>query len=486
MWQFDRRRFLGSSLGLAAGLGIGTAAPGHASGGARRAEDLFELVSEMNAFGPRFPGNTAHARYLDWLQDHLERLGFSVRRYPVGLAGWWTRNWSLRITDATGQSERIPVAYYRPHSGQTGPEGVAGELVDLGAAKDLDYLRANATGKIVVADLTTPSVPAGILSPVIDYFEPPAQLPGVLTEDFTRIAFNIGLQNIPDLKLAKRHGAIGMLNIIDMPPEEAAGQYYFHQQTLDGLPALHLDAEQGKRLRERMWHGPITANLVLEADRGPTTIEFLLAELPGNGGKPGAAVLATHSDGQNAVEENGGPAILDMARHFAALPREQRARDLVCFFAPNHMTAYESSPHSSEFLKQHPDFAARVNSALFIEHLGAMNWENNRITGSYGPTGRTEIGAMAVGNSPQLHDTAIKELRASKLERTAVIRPLGNTLYGEAIDFFRAGLPTAGFISAPTYLVQVAEDGHLNKLSPSRLRQQTDYLTRVAAGMLNF
>jgi len=88
----------------------------------------------------------------------------------------------------------------------------------------------------------------------------------------------------PSLELARQRGAVAMVDVIDLPPREAAGQYSPHQQAYAGLPALHLDRDQGARLRTLLAQGPVDATLVLDATHRPTTTDYLVAELPAAGG----------------------------------------------------------------------------------------------------------------------------------------------------------------------------------------------------------
>lgn len=316
----DRRRFLAGAAGAAAVAGLGS--PARAGASLVSPERLFRWVEEMNELGPRITGGHAHRRYLRLVERQLESYGLPVRRYPVPLDQWEARSWSLKVQDAEGREHRIPVAHYRPHSGETPRRGVTAGLVEVGAGQEADYAGKDVQGRIVVADYPLVRIPFGAVFPLADYIHRPAEVPQLAAEDYTRI-----WQTPPtsaSLDLAKQHGAIAMIDIVDLSPEHAAGQYSPHQQHQVGLPALHLDRVQGRRLRDLMATGPVTATLVLDADKKTTTIDYLTTTLKGDGSRPGAIMLGTHTDGQNAIEENGVPAILALARYFTRLPRSER------------------------------------------------------------------------------------------------------------------------------------------------------------------
>lgn len=148
------------------------------------------------------------------------------------------------------------------------------------------------------------------------------------------------------------------------------------------------------------------------------------------------------------------------------------------------MNSHRGSPDLRTWLESHPEIRDRITAALIPEHLGALGWAEDPATGTYAPTGRTEPAVLGVGNSPTLTALVIDQLKRDDLPRTAVLRPLGDGLYGEATYPYRLGIPTATLISGPTYLVQTARDGHLNKLDPALLHHQTRFLANLLTRML--
>ena len=457
----------------AAACQVGGAIPADAIAGE---DTLWRWTRRMAGYNFRHTGSEKHTRYLALVERQLTSYGLDVTRYPTPLAYWKATSWSLRVKDASGRRHDLPVAWYRPYSGQTPPAGVTGGAVDVGAGGAADYEGTDVRGKVVVADLRIPPFTAGGLAPLTLFAKDPAPA----TEDYSRIPFQ---GEAPDLELAKQHGAVAMVNIIDRTPAEARGQFYPHQQVQAGLPAVHLDRVQGARLRTLMAAGPVTATVVLTAVTKATTVDYLSAELPGSGALPGAIMVLTHTDGQNAVEENGVPAVLAMAEYFTQVPPECRPRDIIFLLSGVHMASHRDAVHSDVFLRQHPEITSRVKAALAPEHLGAMTWTEDRATGVYGPTGLSELALVPVGNSRSLVRLAIDALGASDLSRTYVLAPF-NGLFGEGTGPYRLGIPTIGFISGPTYLVQVAPNANLDKLDKTLMHRQTLFLTRMLSSVL--
>ncbi|KAB2348593.1 hypothetical protein F8566_15900 [Actinomadura rudentiformis] len=400
-----------------------------------------------------------------------------MRRHPVPLDQWEARSWSLKVTDAGGLTHQVPVAYYRPYSGETPAGGVRGGLVDVKAGQAADYQGKDVRGRIVVADY--PITPGGAISALAGHLK---LAPELSAENYTRVWQATPAQL--SLDLARRNGAIAMVDIMDLAPEHARGQYSPHQQPQTGLPTLHLDRVQGRRLRDLMNAGPVTATLTLRASRKNSTIDYLTAELKGGGALPGAIMVGTHTDGQNAIEENGVPAILALAGYFARVARAERPRDIIFVFSPNHMNSHQDTPDLSAWLKRNGEIRSRIAASLVPEHLGALGWAEDPATGAYGPTGRSEPAVIGTGNSAALTALAIDQVKRDGLERTAVLKPFNNGLYGEATYPYRLGIPTATLISGPAYLVQVARDGHLDKIDPGLMHRQTVFLSRLLARML--
>jgi hypothetical protein len=529
----SRRRFLRGAAGAAGGLGLagllgglasacggdvrggpgggtGTSArpvargsrtgwpePGMVPAGDLASPDtLGRSVERMVGFGPRLTGSDAHRRYIDSLEEQLESFGLRVTRWPVSLYAWLARSWSLRVEDADGGTHEIPVASYRPHSGETPPRGMTGGLLDLGAGGEDDYRGKDARGRIVLLDTVVSRLPAAVWSGFADYLHPPGLAGQLPREDYTRVW--LGVPPPPSLQLAKRHGAVAAVDVLDLPPALAAGQYTPHQQDYAGLPTVALDRVQGRRLRDLLRRGPVTATVVLDAVHRRTTVDYLGAHLPGRGtrdattgtkgtavtkGAAGTVLVATHTDGQNAIEENGGPAILALADYLTRFSRASRPRDVQFLFTPNHMISGAATVKPDRWLEAHPEIEHTLGMALVPEHLGALEWWEDPSAG-YVATGRSELVAVPVGNSRELQRLAVTEMKASNLERAIVVRPREGGLYGEGTFTYRRGLPTVAFITGPAYLVQVARDGDLAAFDRSLMHRQVVFLARLLSRML--
>src|SRR5205807_9132221 len=115
------------------------------------------------------------------------------------------------------------------------------------------------------------------------------------------------------------------------------GAYLPFTHGFEPLPALYVDRETGRALRARAAARP-TTRLTLAASQRRAPTRAITAVLPGRSRE--TLIFNTHTDGQGFVEENGGVAFVQLARHFAALSAERRLRRTLVFAAwPGHMVA---------------------------------------------------------------------------------------------------------------------------------------------------
>ncbi|WP_436953708.1 hypothetical protein [Streptomyces sp. SudanB182_2057] len=116
-----------------------------------------------------------------------------------------------------------------------------------------------------------------------------------------------------------------------------------------------------------------------------------IATLPGESGD--VILLWTHTDGINAVEENGAVAMLNLMRHFAKVPPAERNRTIVCVLTEGHFGG--SAMADNWWIDARPDIAEKAVVALAMEHLGCREWlsdsARNIVRPRTGPTspGRT-------------------------------------------------------------------------------------------------
>lgn len=465
-------------------------------------DGLLQLVKAMVDYGPRHTGNAAHKAYVDHLAQTFAALGLHVMRDTQVFDRWEATAWSLKVERA-GRLVPVTVAGYHPYSGSTPPQGITARLVYPGLIKTpplprlgdftsfeayvqalTQQMRAGAAasaasqpggvkGAIVLVNI--PSLPlfAGIADLVkSDEYDPDRTLD--FGTSYRRTWINGFLAALGDLHQAL--GAVGIVYILDAHPDAAAGQYVPFFSKLKQFPGLLVDRVVGAQLRLQAAAG-VKAQLTLTAtlERNATT-DSLVAVLPGLSAEN--VVINTHTDGQNAFEENGAAACVALARHYAAKPITQRPRTLVFSLLTGHMVA--GLPQGEGFLHAHPDLAARAVASLTIEHFGTTEWLDSPLWG-YRATGNPEI--AGIFHTGGLRQPALAAVKAVDLRRTLLLKPLFGFIFGVGEPFVAAGIPSLAFITGPEYLVATAPDGHLAKFDQRRMRREMLWCVDVLARM---
>jgi hypothetical protein len=421
----------------------------------------------MNELGPKFTGNRAHRAYVDFLDEQLQATGLETVRDQVKFPRWEARRWELSATPASGTPVQIPVTSFFPYSGQTSAVGVTGELI-YAENYSTRGLSQNVQGKIVLVDCRVLPHPFQEWYSVWGTYPQDTIFPSTLSR-----MTQISVSSLSDFQKA---GALGVvLAWTDVSDANAAGQYTPFTKPLQNIPGLRVGREAGAKLRSLASSGA-KATMILEADITPDSpTDHLLATLPGMSSDE-ILVVNTHTDGPNAMEENGGIGILALANYFARIPKNQRKRTIVFIMATGHF-ALAYVPSIAGVIAKHPDLIQKAVGALTIEHLGAMEWLDDAAF-NYGPTGQHEL-SLAIAPLKSVAQIMLDCLQESGDTRTAVINPVKGGLVGEGAGLSRAGVPTVGYIPIPNYILAAEPDGCISKLSPDLMAAQIKVFAKV-------
>ena len=441
-------------------------------------DSVWDWIREMDAMGVRLTGSPAHNWYIDFLQQKMEQMGCrDIQRDAIEIHRWVPVHWSLERIDEEGNlEETLPVAGYYPYSGCTGITGEMGPL----AFRTVNAL-TDVRGKIVLMDSVIPQLTAGALALLATYIhEPdPDDLSELLAEDYRRPWLCLAAV-VPSLTDLKFRGAKGLVLIVDLPPEEARGQYMPFTTGYGDLPAVLVDRETGEHLKRQIAVGnSIRVRLVMEAYFETVPTYHLTGFLPGQ--TDALIVLNSHTDGQNAVEENGPLGLLALGEYFSHIPSHCRPKTLCFSFVTGHF--HSEVPDSEDWIGRHPDLVGRMEAALCLEHLGTTQWLETS-PGVYGPTGKCEPAAMFVSRHPELVDATIASLKSQDLRRVVLMEGLS---FGVGIGFMKHKLPMIGYLSGPTYLLNY-DNGGTDKLDRGRIEKEIrtfiEIVTRVGKAHL--
>lgn len=458
-------------------------------------------VQRMVDFGPRLTGSAPHANFVEWLETQFVQAGAQLLPCDdYAYERWLADDYGLEILDGPARG-RVQVAACYTRSQETPAGGIAGPLVyggvapipsvdglDLGAltaslsgyAEELatwvagltGTLAGGTAGSVLVVDLPLPlPLVAGIFLPLLSHLQWKGHTPtDLVAEDYKRSWILPGLQ-FP-LAPFEALGAAGVVFVLDRSYAALKGQYlpFFHGY--EPLPALFVDRETGTALRTAAASRP-NARLTLTATRTKVTTPTVTAVIPGESDE--VVIFNTHTDGQGFVEENGGVAFVQLARHFASLPAGRRLKRTLVFAAwPGH-TAGGSLPELEGWMGAHSDLVRRAAAALTVEHLGCTQWRDTADRG-YHATGQNELFAAWVTQG-RLNDITRDALVQADIDRTALLRP--PVQFGVGAAFQQAGVPQIGALAGPEYLLTISPNGEMDKFDETLAARQIAWFADV-------
>lgn len=430
------------------------------------ARRLRNWTRAMTRFGQRYAGSAAHRAYVDFLVAELSQLGLSVKRDTETFGNWEAQRWALCLS---GDCRDLPVAAFYAFSGATPPEGIEGDLIWLEGpdAGGLDVsgkivaFRHGVDPGIVARNRAFPNAveaPGGYEQALLAAIRPSGA--GVSMDR----QFIVHLILSPSLSALRAAGAKGVILVEDDVPALCLdGCYAPFVQPYQDLPALYVDADVGRALENARGR---RVRLTLQARRANAETDHISAVIPGASDE--IIVLASHTDGPNAFEENGSIGVLALAHHLASMPRAQRARTVVLAGVTGHMSPLPGKDLGGWFAAN-PDIAARTVAVLAIEHLGATEWIAEGAQAH--PTGRPEQGLCFISNYPKLQAAVVRTFEAANLANVACCGP-GPGLPGIAATPNRMGIPTIGYLTAPHYLISWDKHHHLDKFDHHRMRDE--------------
>ena len=430
-------------------------------------------LKQMNAFlgplGVRPTGSAAQMVYIDWILKQLRSIkGVNVTEQHFRINRWAEHSESLSIT-VDGKRQSLPVAAPVPYALPTGKRGVSAPVVYIPDNETITA--ANAKGKIVVRP-----APAGV-TPNYDFFLPVVSWyiydPGNTispSQNFLGDFINYNAR-VWDLRDAAAAGARGLLFVKDLPRSQLHNHYEPYEGTPWKVPAQFLGADEGQVIENAVAAGKtVTARITLNATFKHVDTPTVIATIPG--GSPQRIVIDSHTDGTNAVEDNGPIAMVAMARYEAARPIACRPRSLEFVFPTAHFYQRVASPSqryggAGVIARQlDADYdKGTVSSVLTIEHLGAIDYEQVSRPGHPGfilaPNGLRAIQFIAITPSPSLVDAVTTVVREYDMQRTILLQgadapgistPSHCNFGGEGTPYNVHLLPTIGIISAPQSL----------------------------------
>jgi len=288
----------------------------------------------------RIPGTKYHQLAMDFMASEYGKLGLEVRRQPVDLPPMWYPTALTASYSAGAKTAALLTLYPIDGTKPTPAAGITADAVWVGVGAAPDLAGRDLKGKAVLIYSTF--VPGGRSHSASDRA-------GIFNSD----------------TLVTKAGAAMIINVMAVP-----GNGLFNPEGApegpDAVPTLTISQDEGFMLRDMLAAGQkvqLSVTLDIE-DRTGLKSENIVAVLPGMSDEQ--IMVVTHTDGffQGAMDNASGMATgIDIARHYAAMPKAKRPRTMVFLAIPDH---HHGEHGRALFLKTY-DFS-RVALVLNLEH----------------------------------------------------------------------------------------------------------------------
>ena len=248
-------------------------------------------------------------------------------------------------------------------------------------------------------------------------------------------------------RIASLADAAGIILWLDLPGNSKyAAQLWGMEGPMTGLPWVNIGFQDGLYLRKLIEHSdpanPPMVNLIVTGRRtSDGTSQNLIAELPGTTDE--TIIVTAHIDGFfHASLDNGCgvAALMELAKYYSRVPKEQRRRNLVFLVTGHHETTGLSG--SSHFAKNHADILEKTVLILQLEHMVSpmVTKELNLLTLTNTETPRK----LFVSNqSPAL----IEHFREATQKYGIVMDKSVMAAYAADVEgFYGTGVPAAGWL----------------------------------------
>ncbi len=485
-------------------------------------DEIWHWHEKLALIGSRYTGSPAHASFIEWLKKKFTAVpGFELHSDPFRFHRWLAepQDCSLSIHDpATGLYDPVQISYYYPYSGNTGPDGIIGRLVDLESYRPAWYTSrfwTRASGAIALVrappctfTLDLGQVPTGGFEPG----QTSADSLGVPARHLAEgaVVTNPMFQMFDPIPLldARKAGVLGVICVWTGMSDDQV----FHQcnpittsypnghgvpeKHDPGCPALWVGDSTGQRLAHRSASGQPNVKLTLNAQvTSNAATETIWGVLRGSSpDHERGLIVNTHTDGPNVPEENGALGLLALAQYFSC---HKHRRDLYFVMATGHfqlLQFIEDIPNSrfvvgndatSRWMNDHPAIYQKALAGLTMEHLGCRRWTDDA-TGNYTWTGDYEWGAtyttrrhgsLNPGNLlERTYLDAVRSTNDSGAIAGSVVTMLPMPLFfGEGAPLYAGGLGTISLCPLPSYLLQAGSRAHPEKLNLEKLDKDLIY-----------
>jgi hypothetical protein len=426
-----------------------TTQPSSTNAGSVRLGEMLGWIRQIVGFGTRRPGYPQSLQVEQWLEAQFRVLGLTdVRAEPVPVNCWQPSTTALGFPEIELPCFPIPYTAWTPAAGAEAP------TVFVGDGSPGEVERAEARGRIVVADMRFADLSAAALKRGAQFIcDPNRSIP-----DGSLHVANWLIRNFTAYYEAQRRGAVGFIGLLADAPADGCDFFVPYDGFLKGLPGVWVGREHASQLRGMAQAGQ-RARLVSTGATRLADSHNIVGLVRGRGWLPDMVneniIVTCHHDAPfaSAVEDASGLAVLlALAKEFAASQANQHElhRDLVFVASSGH---FHGGIGNRVFVERHAkDLLKRTVAGFGVEHIAQEAESDGH--GGYRLTGRPEVRALFFDGSAEFAGVLAEEAERCGLDRLicADAYGLGPEPPCDSAPFFTAGIPSVCHISGPLYL----------------------------------
>ncbi|KIX02606.1 uncharacterized protein Z518_08548 [Rhinocladiella mackenziei CBS 650.93] len=437
-------------------------------------------VGFLASLKSRVTATPSHKTLIDHIESELNLLGLAVYSDVLNFT---YMDQPLSPPKLTVGGQEVAISSYAPYSGNTSFAGIGGKLVDLTGPDDPpDWEKAR--GNIAVVNVT--NSPLDLRQTLAIW---PGQPQWYIQTGIPTVTADAKIANLTE---AAEAGVKGVVYVWEhITSGNAYGQYVPFKRLYQGVPTIHVAGDAGTAVLQASKNGS-EAHLTLSGELIPNTkTRTIWTVVEGTRYKNESIILNTHTDGTNAVEENGHIALLAKAKDLATNPPE-RTTILVFVTGHMHQPAFSTTGRAtSRWLDDNPQYwrgeageMTGVASAC-VEHLGAIDWAENLSTNTYSSAGNLSD-EWIYANTPEMVNLLEQNWNGAYPGFVRVNNPIPKGVQsGEGEPLTEVKIPNIALITVPLYLTAEFPENFDERqlIDLHALKRQVDSFMRIWAAM---
>jgi hypothetical protein len=339
---------------------------------------LVDIATRAGGLDSGIRLNDAGREAADYLLEGYGKAGLANVRFEEFFPRrWWPETYSLAVIDEAGEwdAAAFPLWFCE------GADNLELDLEYAGFGTKGEFRGKNVSGKAVLIDMKR-----------LMHFTPSFALTGALE---TAVEKGASAVIVADTRVDGPSGA--QPQGIEWDPGKIEDQKAGIPKLVP-LPVFLIGKTDGLKLKDRLKNGRVRVRANLKYSLAPARAVNVVGELHGNGEIDEHIIVGGHYDSWfgGAVDNLGSQAgLLEMAKYFAAVPREQRKRNIIFVSIFGHEFGNRGMGQAA-FVERHADeLLGRVTCFLNIDGSGSWGWEEVDDTGVIRPTGMADKAGIA-------------------------------------------------------------------------------------------